>query len=483
MPAETTEPRLFISYSWSNQDHEAWVIGLAEELVSQGVHVVLDKWDLQPGHDANDFMESMVKDKSVTKVILICDEIYAAKSDDRKGGAGTEAQIITPKIYASAKQDKFVAVVRERDAEGKPFLPTYYGGRIYFDLSNPARYAEEFEKIVRWAWNKPLHVRPAQGAKPSFLNENASVPKIAGSVAHRRAMDGMRSGAANAAALAGDYLETISSGLEKFRIQATPETNETFDEIVLASIDAFTPHRNELIELFSAAALYAFDDNMVEAIHRFFERCLPYYRVPQGVNSYSEWDYDNYRFIVHEAFLYCVAIFIKYEKFGAAAYFANTDYYEFNRFRSESGMKSFSVFDENLRSLEFRNKRLNLRRYSLRADMLKERNQGSGVAFQHLQAADFVFYLRSVAGTDWNRWWPETLLYADRHGGPFEMFARGKSMAYFERLKPLLGFSSVDAFKAFIAEIVSKGDRVPKWDFDRVNVAGLAGINTLGTTP
>ena len=104
------EPKLFVSYSWSSPDHEAWVLKLAEELTSQGIHVILDKWDLQPGHDANAFMEGMVTDPTVTKVILVCDQKYAQKSNNRSGGAGTEAQIITPELYAKKAQDKFVAV-------------------------------------------------------------------------------------------------------------------------------------------------------------------------------------------------------------------------------------------------------------------------------------------------------------------------------------------------------------------------------------
>ena len=53
-------PKLFVSYSWSSPDHESWVVSLAEDLFSQGIEVILDKWDLKPGHDANAFMESMV---------------------------------------------------------------------------------------------------------------------------------------------------------------------------------------------------------------------------------------------------------------------------------------------------------------------------------------------------------------------------------------------------------------------------------------
>jgi hypothetical protein len=104
------EPKLFISYSWSNPDHESWVVSFAEELLSQGIEVILDKWALQPGHDAYAFMESMVTDPTVNKVVLVCDQKYAQKSNDRAGGAGAEAQIITPELYAKKAQDKFVAV-------------------------------------------------------------------------------------------------------------------------------------------------------------------------------------------------------------------------------------------------------------------------------------------------------------------------------------------------------------------------------------
>src|ERR1700680_2275086 len=143
-----SNPKLFISYSWSSPDHEKGVLTFAEELISQSINVVLDKGDLKPGHDANAFMETMVTDRHVTKVVLVCDKQYAEKSNKRSGGAGTEAQIITPELYAKREQDKFVAVIRERDDDAKAYLPAYYGSRIYFDLSNPSTYATEFENLV-----------------------------------------------------------------------------------------------------------------------------------------------------------------------------------------------------------------------------------------------------------------------------------------------------------------------------------------------
>lgn len=166
-----TPPRLFISYSWSTPEHEQWVIDLATELGNSGVDVILDKWDLREGHDSVAFMEKMVTDPSISKVALICDQIYASKADGRSGGVGTETQIISAEVYAKQNQDKFVAVIAERDGYGKPYLPTYYKSRIYVDLSESDRYAENFEKLLRWIFDKPLYVKPEIGKPPSFIVE------------------------------------------------------------------------------------------------------------------------------------------------------------------------------------------------------------------------------------------------------------------------------------------------------------------------
>ena len=141
-------PPLFISYSWSDTEHEQWVVDLATELRESGVDVILDKWDLKEGHDAFAFMEQMVTNPEIKKVAIVCDEKYAAKADGRAGGVGTETQIISREVYENQVQEKFVAVVREKDNEGKPYLPAYYKSRIYIDLSEADQYAENFERLL-----------------------------------------------------------------------------------------------------------------------------------------------------------------------------------------------------------------------------------------------------------------------------------------------------------------------------------------------
>ena len=59
----TGRPSVFISYSWTSQDHMEWVLQLASDLRANGSAAILDKWQLKEGQDAHAFMERMVTDK------------------------------------------------------------------------------------------------------------------------------------------------------------------------------------------------------------------------------------------------------------------------------------------------------------------------------------------------------------------------------------------------------------------------------------
>lgn len=159
----------------------------------------------------------MVTDPSITKVALVCDEVYATKADGRAGGVGTETQIISAEVYAKQDQGKFVAVIAEKDADEKPFLPTYYKSRIYIDLSESERYAENFERLVRWVFDKPLFRKPELGKPPSFITDN-DAPVLGTTPLAKRAMDSLRGDKGYAKGAVDEYLTTFVEHLERFRL-------------------------------------------------------------------------------------------------------------------------------------------------------------------------------------------------------------------------------------------------------------------------
>lgn len=474
-----TAPRLFISYSWSTPDHEQWVIDLATELQQSGVEVILDKWDLREGQDAIAFMEKMVTDPAINKVMIVSDKTYASKADDRKGGVGTETQIISHEVYGKASHDKFVLVVAERDSEGKPYIPTYYKSRIHIDLSESDRYSTNFETLLRWIFNKPLHVKPALGSPPSFLVESTAIT-LGTSALAKRTLDAIKGNKSYAKGALAEYFEIYTKNLNRFRI--TEKKGELDDQIV-AAIEAFIPSRNEFIQVISTLIQYDSQDS-AQTLHRFIESLLTYYNRPDEQTSWNEHEFDHFKYIVHELFLYTLAIYLRQEDYTSANYLLSTPYYLANNtLRHQDSAVSYTEIREHLETIEYRNKRLSLRRLSLRADFLEKNSKTSGLPFRYLMQADFVCFMRSELTKVgfYGGWRPETLIYANRSYGAFEIFARATSKMYLTKVLPLLGVTEISSIKNLVATYSNDRQALPRWQHESFSPATLLGIDQLGT--
>lgn len=479
-----TEPKLFISYCWSSSDHEEWVLRLGTELRENGVDVILDKWDLKEGNDANAFMEKMVSDEDIEKVILIIDNQYSEKANKRSGGVGTETQIISAEVYESVEQNKFVAVIATRDQEGKAKLPVFYKSRIYIDLSDEDLYAKNFEQLLRWVYDKPLDVKPELGSKPAFLDEEFSV-SLGTSVAFRRLVEAIKNSRPHAHGALVDYFDLFSNNLKKFRLNPSNGVTD-FDQKVVDSIEQFVPFRSELIEVFAAIAQYDNAISSAHVIHKFFEHMIPYIDRPEGVNRYYKWDWDNLKFIIQESFVVCISVFLKHERYDIVEYLIKNRYYSENdKDYGQSKMRSFGVFRSSLESLKHRNTRLKLNRLSVHADLMKERCTDSGLSFNQIMQADFLLYLAgALQGLKEKRrlvWLPETLVFKSLHfhGGTFELFLRAESTEYFNRLAPILGVKSKSDLEPFSEALKNNTIYIPQWDYDEIAPLELMNLENL----
>jgi hypothetical protein len=200
------------------------------------------------------------------------------------------------------------------------------------------------------------------------------------------------------------------------------------------------------------------------------------------VSQYAEWDFDNFRFLIHELFLYVVAILIRLERFQQANQLPSQQYYlPENSDYDRDTMVSFTVFSKGTRSLEHRNQRLNLTRLSLRADILEQRSKGSGIEFKDLMQADFVLFMRAERDNkdSFSGWWPDTLLYVGRHHRAFEIFARPVSKSYFDRVKCLLEIEQVGDLNEQLEGYKANPGMLPRWRFDSFSPSSLLGFEQL----
>jgi hypothetical protein len=469
-------PKLFISYSWSNSDHEAWVLDLAKSLVESGIEVLLDKWQLRDGHDSIKFMESMVTNAEVNKVLILADKVYVERANARVGGVGTETQILTPDLYTGQNPDKFVLVVCERDEQGKPYVPTYYRGRIHIDMSREEICASGHEQLVRWIFDKPLHVRPEIGPRPAFLDAHFEIDLGTGA-SGRRCLDAIIHGRPTALGSFTAYLDLFTANMVRFRIARSPD--KAFDDQVVQSIDDFLPFRDEALGILKAVAQYSQNGDFGGSLHRFFERLLEYTGRPDNVTSYHDDDWDNYKFLVHELFASSIAIFLRFERFELVSILTTRQYVlpknvRENRMEPVGG---FEVFSKHLGSFEARKRRLNSNRTSLHADKLIERTKGSVIEVRELCQADFLLYVKGqIFGL---RWYPQTWIYIGEHSGTLEIFARATSAEYFMRVITYL-FNIAN--KEPLIAVAKNGPRLNA-GWSTLDPGALMGIDNLAMKP
>jgi len=165
-------PRVFISYSHDSPDHKKWVASIASRLVSNGVDVTLDQWELKLGSDLPKFMERSVAESD--RVLMICTENYVRKANNGSGGTGYEAMIVTGELIQALGSTKFIPVVCQCS---EPVLPRSLSTRLFIDFSDPKQFDTRFEELVREIHQAPVAVKPPLGENP-FRSQGQS-PKAA----------------------------------------------------------------------------------------------------------------------------------------------------------------------------------------------------------------------------------------------------------------------------------------------------------------
>jgi len=480
MKGSTAQPKVFISYSWTSPQHEQWVLDLAERLSGDGIITVLDKWDLKEGQDKHVFMEQMVNDVSIKKVLVVCDRVYQTKADDRKRGVGTETQLISKEVYENTVQKKFIPIVREYDNTGKPCIPHYMASRIYIDLSLDEKFEESYQKLIRNLYDKPLLKRPVLGTPPAYIAEEEQIVlKTSHKVTEIK--NALLNDRQSSNGLISDYLDTVISSLEDFRLLGGSTTD--FDDRVVETIEKMLPVRDDFIDF--VFTVFKYQESVdLEKYHNFFEKLIPFSYRPADVQSYTEVDYDNYKFFTYELILNFIAILLQLKKYKEVSHFINSQYgYRHPNF-SELTYNGIEIFDTYPRSLdEIRNKRLDLRRVSLTADLIKAHSIRTDISFDEIKQADLVlYYVTELHGGRFS-WFPRTSVYNSR-GSAVELFERMISLQYFEKIKGLFDIQNIEQLKKIIAEYIEKNRerlRRHSLDYQILPLENVIDPNKIGT--
>ena len=455
---EDRVPKIFISYSWSSD----WlVVPLAERLVSHGIDVVLDKWDLKEGQDKYAFMEQCVNNSDITKVLIVCDKKYVDKANDRTGGVGDETVIISGEVYGKMKQEKFIPVIAECDEDGNPYVPAYIKSRIYINLSDEEKYEEEYDKLVRNIYEKPLYRKPKLGSRPDWIDDEKNnffplsdlIRQIKGAKSEKKQKS-----------CVSKFIEEYVEMLKTYR----EEGGRTGEQVYKCFLDMKTI-RDIFLDFLSA--LSETELNFADVIGDAFERMHNTLTTATGFEPNAthacESDYEIYNIHVWELFI-CVTAYLRHLQNYKSIYELLNRTYFLTPSCLDSVVRpvnycSFYFYSE-LIERQYKPTTEDKDRFTLSGHTLcTEREKKPIYTGEALAEADVFLYQVTNAyqftedrTVYWDPYWfPACYVYAKTW--PIE-WTKIKSRKYCEKMFELFGVNSIDTLKEKLKNCIAERD-------------------------
>jgi hypothetical protein len=446
-PNEGNSPKVFISYSWSSPRHQAMVKQWAEQMIADGIEVVMDIYDLKEGHDKYVFMERMVADPTVTHVLVVSDRTYAAKADARKAGVGTESQIISKEVYEKVEQSKFIPIVCEFDADGNPCLPIFLKARIWIDFSSSEAINRNWEQLIRLLYGKPFHEKPTLGKAPVYIRENSAAPPSAAHLKFAALNQALLHGRRGVNTYRRDFFDACIDFADALRVRERPQI-EKLGEKVLADCTQLKRVRNHFVDwvlLEGGEATAEFPDILTELLER-----LGHLKArPPEINSWNDTWFEAHRLFVYETFLYSVAALLKVGAYSVLREVFTTHYLlPETEVNGEERFESFGTFWGHSETLNNVLAPPGQKFHSAAGELIKRQADREDIPFSSVMEAELLVLLMSflIGNTEW---YPHTLHYAS-HAGGFPLFLRATRHKHFQRLATITGVNDADELRRSI---------------------------------
>jgi hypothetical protein len=241
-----------------------------------------------------------------------------------------------------------------------------------------------------------------------------------------------------------DELDRISPPFPALEIEGEP------DDLLVNAINQTGGLIFGFAHLASSIAITT-NMELILTLYRVFDQILNNY-MPQNDFSgrYRSIRFDFYKFLGHEMFVCLIAVLIRENKWEFISELLEKGLYVENTRRGNPNVVPFGNISDYVEGLENRNKRLKLRRVSLRADMLNERHTKGELAkivsMRQFVEADYFLFLRE--GFEWRPW---SVIYMDSQ--PPRFLIEASLIKYAEQLLRPLSVKDITTLRARIAEL------------------------------
>lgn len=135
--------KVFVSYKWEDEAHNAWVEQFSADLRSNGIDALLDRWEVRYGDSFTDYMTSAITNSDAVLFIMTPMSVEAAEAPSGKGGAlKFEVQLATAKRIAG-ENFRLIGVLRKGDK-----IAAHVRDFRYVDFRDDQKYYEALISLV-----------------------------------------------------------------------------------------------------------------------------------------------------------------------------------------------------------------------------------------------------------------------------------------------------------------------------------------------
>lgn len=440
-------PKVFISYAWTDDEFSSKVASFVNRLRQDGIDTVFDQTDLKFGNSMIHFMESSVHDANITNVLLLLTPEYKEKADLKKGGVGTETQIISAEVYEDVGNTKFIPIIF--DTRGRTFkdcLPIYLKTRYFIDLSNIETYENNYNSLVRTLYGVPSAIKQPLGSKPEWVDNPESLNY------NYNTISALRSYTANHSDkfILYEAKKYASNCLNQ--IKSLTFENEYDPKYFKGEYGKLIPIRNTFLNLVYEIIS---NEDIFDYLLDFFESLTSYIKETNLTNS-SQYKATLLIILKHELIISCIALLFKANRYSvinrliSSSYISYTDNLgvSFNSYFYSYSHSDVYNFCENLNVSIGNNRKL----VSGLADYWVHNTCTPLISAEDFVNADILISNISYALN--KKWFPKTYIYASWTPDWLRKIAvalTSKSLSM--RLLPLFGVDSLDALKNIVEKL------------------------------
>ena len=456
-------PKVSISYSWTNKQHENEVLKLYERLRFDGVDAKLDKVNFKLGNDLNKMMEDLIKSDEIDFIIIISDKKYAERANDRRGGVGTETKLLVTDIYNNPYQGKIIPTIWEYDND-KPCLPYYLESNYAIDFSDDEKKEESYDQLLRHIYDSPLNEEPPLGEKPSYLddkkitfnNTRFSIDKI-----KKYIKENSESINENSRDFFNNYLEDLNS---IYFENINNEDKDLVSNSLKKHLKDYIVLRNYFIDFFYFISKESYskylDSETITDFLEEFKLYSKYYSNEYNSESESIFSY----LIVYELFLYMIALCFKNKNYKLARDLIYNPYY-FKDINSEYDEEPKFYNEFNNHPLLFQKLKYYFPEWSYSAlgNLLSD-NIYSLFDFEELVDVDLILFYIGLMNFEFRiNWYPN--LYLFKQGERIELLKKMSKKSFFDKFKVIFNVNTPEEFvkKANISYNIFQQYRFPNY--------------------